>query len=456
MSLNKNKNIFLPAINNKKYLKMKKQNFIYLSLLSFALIISSCSKDSPTPNPTNLDCNGVENGTSLTDDCGDCQQAYIYNMTSHEVTLLDDTAGVVLSSPTDMIIMPDNPMNPYWNTGCIVAPETYYFEVMGPMGPANTVSYSGQTTRLMMAKQLTDALKNGTHDLSQLVQMWTTGTGFADGLDNSSKILRSKTSASATASATVQVQLDELLETYSNEVLANWSGNASAGVGGEYTTPARTVHIDNKGREIDQCFAKSLIGALCFDQTSNKYTDVAYQAGLDNTDRDPAEDNNATEMEHKWDEGFGYIYGMIEGNTTGDLSTDALLGKYLNKFPEKIPVVWDAFKLGRAAIVGGDYIIRDEQAAIIAENLDKIIAQKAIDYLSGAVTTLSNGGEREDTFHGLSEGYGFVLSLQYTSYFTNSEVTSMLNQMMEGDGFWDITPDELNTMVAQIQTASGL
>ena len=198
---------------------MKKENFIYLGILSFALIISSCSKNDPTPEPTNLDCNGIENGTSLTDDCGDCQQAYIYNMTSHEVTSLDDTTGVVLSSPTEMIIMPDNPMNPYWNAGCIVAPETYYFEVMGPMGPANTVSYSGQTTRLMMAKQLTDALKNGTHDLSQLVQMWTTGTGFADGLDNSSKILRSKTSASATASATVQVQLDELLETYSNEVL---------------------------------------------------------------------------------------------------------------------------------------------------------------------------------------------------------------------------------------------
>ena len=34
--------------------------------------------------------------------------------------------------------------------------------------------------------------------------------------------------------------------------------------------------------------------------------------------------------------------------------------------------IYDAFKLGRAAIVAGDYIIRDEQAAIIMENLDKI------------------------------------------------------------------------------------
>ena len=69
---------------------------------------------------------------------------------------------------------------------------------------------------------------------------------------------------------------------------------------------------------------------------------------------------------------------------------------------------------------------------------------------------ITDGFEREDTFHGLSEGYGFVLSLQYTSYFNNSEVTSMLDQMMDGDGFWDISVDELNSMVSQIQAASGL
>ena len=434
---------------------MKKENFIFLGILSFALIISSCSKNDSTPDPSNLDCNGIENGTSLTDDCGDCQQAYIYNMTSHEVTLLDDTTGVVLSSPTEMIIMPDNPMNPYWNAGCIVAPETYYFEVMGPMGPANTVSYSGQTTRLMMAKQLTDALKNGTHDLSQLVQMWTTGTGFADGLDNSSKILRSKTSASATASATVQVQLDELLETYSNEVLSNWSGNASAGVGGEYTTPGRTVHIDNKGREIDQLFAKSLIGALCFDQTSNKYTEASYQAGLNNTDRDPAEDNNATEMEHKWDEGFGYVYGMVEGNTTGDLSTDALLGKYLNKYGDKVPVVFDAFKLGRAAIVGSDYTLRDAQSAIIKTELSEVIVGKTVGYLESAADELEANGITADYFHDLSEGWGFILSLQYTDWFSNSDVNSMLEQLDAGNGFWDRTAAELDAMAAQILAVTG-
>ena len=67
----------------------------------------------------NLDCNGIANGTSLTDDCGDCQQAYIYDFVTHAVTLLNDTVGITLGA-TEMLVMPDNPMNPYWNANCTI------------------------------------------------------------------------------------------------------------------------------------------------------------------------------------------------------------------------------------------------------------------------------------------------------------------------------------------------
>ena len=43
-----------------------------------------------------VDCNGLVNGTSLLDDCGICQQAYIYNFITHQVILLNDTSNVVL------------------------------------------------------------------------------------------------------------------------------------------------------------------------------------------------------------------------------------------------------------------------------------------------------------------------------------------------------------------------
>ena len=112
-------------------------------------------------------------------------------------------------------------------------------------------------------------------------------------------------------------------------------------------------------------------------------------------------------MEHKWDEAFGYLYGQEADYSRADLgSAPTGNGTTLNKYFKKIndsnmpgiaQTVYDAFKLGRAAIVAGDYILRDEQSAIVAENLDKIIAQKAIDYLSGAASTLAGGGPSTGT-----------------------------------------------------------
>ena len=441
---------------------MKKMKITRLTnyLLALSVIIfSGCSKEDNTP-PSNIDCNGVENGTSMLDDCQNCQQAYIYNVVTHSVTLLDDTSDVVLGGPTDMLIMPNDPMNPYWNQGCIVAPATYEFSYQGQ----NTVAYPGQTTRLMMAKQLTDALKNGTHTLTQLQQMWTTGTGFANGIDNPDKILRSKTSASPTASSTVQVQLDDLLINYSDEVLANWNNNASSGVPGAFTTASqgRTVYINAKGMEIDQCFAKALIGALCHDQAVNKYLSVS-AVSADNSLRDPLVNSNSTTMEHKWDEGFGYVYGMVANNTTGDLSSDNLLGKYLNKYADKAAVVFDAFKLGRAAISHSspDYAIRDNQTNTIKNELSNVIALKAIGYLQGAhdLRLDENGNMVDcsaDYFHDLSEGWGFILSLQYTDWYTNSEVNTMLSDLEAGNGFWDRTPAELEAMINAIKAKTGL
>ena len=63
---------------------------------------------------TFVDCNGVINGTSLMDTCGICQQAYLYDYVTHFITFLDDTINVSLGA-TEILVMPDDPSNPYWN-----------------------------------------------------------------------------------------------------------------------------------------------------------------------------------------------------------------------------------------------------------------------------------------------------------------------------------------------------
>ena len=61
-----------------------------------------------------IDCNDVVNGTSMTDTCGICHQAYIYDFITHAVTFIDDTVGIIVAS-TEIIVLPDHPQNPYWN-----------------------------------------------------------------------------------------------------------------------------------------------------------------------------------------------------------------------------------------------------------------------------------------------------------------------------------------------------
>ena len=74
--------------------------------------------------------------------------------------------------------------------------------------------------------------------------------------------------------------------------------------------------------------------------------------------------------------------------------------------------------------------VRDEQAQIIKETLSMVVAKRAQVYLDEAA---DNDDLSPDYFHALSEGYGFILSLQftYTSDWilhtsTNAEVNDML------------------------------
>ena len=87
------------------------KNNIFLAAISACLILASCSSDSEEPIvvPGLVDCNGVEEGTSMLDDCGDCQQAYIYDVVTHNVQLLDDTTGATLNlGQTEILVMPND------------------------------------------------------------------------------------------------------------------------------------------------------------------------------------------------------------------------------------------------------------------------------------------------------------------------------------------------------------
>ncbi|QLE02106.1 DUF4856 domain-containing protein [Galbibacter sp. BG1] len=359
----------------------------------------------------------------------------------------------------------------------VTAPATYTFE----RGSESTVSFSGQTTRIAMAAELTGAMMDFDNISEELLlNMYTNENNpFSEAsLNESTKNIKSKVAASAAYFATntvlsnkIKADLESSLKAQVNEVAPNKEVIASKGVAGQIAATGSTKlrYVSATGLEYNQVFAKSLIGGLMLDQVLNNYlsNDV-----LDEGDNQANNDNDVVEegatyttMEHKWDEAYGYVYGASQdpANPNTTLGDDSFLNNYLGRleadedFQGIAADVFNAFKLGRAAIVAKNYVVRDEQADIIQEKLSLVPAVRAVHYLMGGKAAI----EAEDygsAFHELSEGYGFVYSLQFTHnpetnapYFSNEEVEGFIAQLMEGEnGLWDVSPEVLEEISVKI------
>ncbi|MCG8384649.1 MAG: DUF4856 domain-containing protein [Cytophagales bacterium] len=364
----------------------------------------------------------------------------------------------------------------------IEVPATYTFERDGQ----STVSFSGQTTRISMGEELISAMMDFSISEAELLEMFrneTANGGDADpfdetSLNNSEKSIKRKTAASrdffsanTTEASEIKADFEAWINGQVTEVFPNENTVASPGVAGQIADGSATRYVNGDGLEYNQLVNKSLIGALMVDQMLNNYLGVAVLDEADNrTNNDAgitATDANYTTMEHKWDEAYGYTYGLNANasDPNADLGADSFLNKYIGRvegdddFAGIAGEIFDAFKLGRAALVAGDYTVRDEQANIIREKISEVIAIRAVYYLQQGKIALpddrANTALYGTTFHDLSEGYGFIYSLRFTRqpnsdapYFTKSEVDGFLEDLL-GDGangLWDVTDSTLDNI----------
>ena len=358
-------------------------------------------------------------------------------------------------------------------------PSTYIFTRDGE----STVSFSGQTARIGMASELIDGMKDFSKSEEHLLEMFTNQTAdggdanpFTDAtLNESTKSVRSKVAASndyfstnTVESSAIKAQFELWISAHVDEIYPNESEIAIAGQAGQLADGGSVRYVSAKGLEYNQAVNKGLIGALMTDQMLNNYLSPAVlDAGTNVEDNDAGktvEGKSYTDMEHKWDEAYGYLFGASDSSEDPRdvLGQDAFLDKYLLRtesdadFTGIANKIYQAFKLGRAAIVAGEYDVRDEQADIIKEEISKIIGIRSVYYLQQGRIALEaeNYGS---AFHDLSEGYGFIYSLQFTRkpgsddpYLSSSQVDNMIDDLLAGNGFWDRTSDELDEMSADI------
>lgn len=364
-------------------------------------------------------------------------------------------------------------------------PETYVFERDG----SSTVSFDGQSDRIAMAEEIVSGLKNTNLIEAQLDAMYDHQEGnedFSDAdLNASSKSVRSKTASSTdffssntTDATAIKATFDSWIAAQVDDVFPNWGEDAAAGKAGaiQEAGGGSTRYVNAQGLELNQAFAKGLIGALMTDQILNNYLSTAVlDAGGNVTDNDAGtvvEEKNYTSMEHKWDEAYGYAYGASVNEASPNATIggdDSFLNKYIGRvegdsdFEGIADEIYNAFKLGRAAIVAGEYTVRDAQAAILRERISTVIGVRAVYYLQQGKAGLEAANpDMASVFHDLSEGYGFVYSLQFTRnpitnqpYFDKSETDAMIAKLM-GDGangLWNITTETLDELSTNIESA---
>jgi len=375
----------------------------------------------------------------------------------------------------------DDSLNPEGENNLNV-PATYNFE----RDNSSTVDYNGQTTRLQMTGEILSNFNdfdNASEEL--LLNMFANENApFANSdLNESSKSVKSKVAASSSYFSTNTVESTEIKNDFENYisgqmtvVKSNKDQLAEAGVAGQIADGDGVRFVNEKGLEFNQAFAKGLIGALLIDQTLNNYLSVAVLDEGDNrtnNDEGITEEGKAyTTMEHKWDEAYGYVYGdpsipVANPNSVLNESDDRLLFNYLGRvdadedFAGIANETFEAFKTGRAAIVAGDYSTRNEQIQIIRENLSKVIAVRAVHYLQGGKAALAENN-MGSAFHELSEGFGFIYSLRFTHnpateapYISKTEIDTFKELLLSENGFWDVTPETLDTISEQIAAAFG-
>lgn len=365
----------------------------------------------------------------------------------------------------------------------IATPESYEFNRNGE----STVSFSGQTTRIKMASELASAMTdfdNTTKEL--LLEMFRNQTEnggdanpYSDSdLNAATKNVKSKVAASTdfyssntAVSSEIKAQFEAWLTAQVDEVFPNENNQAQPGVAGQIADGSSTRYVNAKGFEYNQLVVKSLIGALMTDQILNNYVSTSVlDAGTnteDNSNGITAEGKTYTNMEHKWDEAFGYLYGNSSNTANPNLTVgqdDSFLNKYLGRvegdddFAGIAQTIFDAFALGRAAIVEGDYELRNEQAEILRAQISAIIGVRAVYYLQSGKKVLEQANpDFGAAFHDLSEGYGFIYSLQFTRqpgtnqpYLTKAEVDGFISLLEADNGLWDVTPETLQNISVDI------
>jgi hypothetical protein len=283
-------------------------------------------------------------------------------------------------------------------------PNTYNFE---------NIDISGQATRLDMLSEIVDYMKTGNAGASisatQLQAMYENNYTWNNAaLNGSTKQLANKL---ADGEGPFFGDLFNQVEAISNSTQPGSNGTPGLVTSGSGT---RTYMMNAEGLEPLQMIEKGTMGALMTYQITQVYLGTD-KMNVDNTTVTPGK---GTDMQHHWDEAFGYWgvpnnYGTSGFTFEKGSAYDRFWGEYCNgrdPFIQSNSRLMKAFIKGRDAINRKDYDARDAAITEIRGVFSEIAAATAIHYFNAA---LNNFGDDALRNHTLTEGLGFLYGLQF-------------------------------------------
>jgi len=327
----------------------------------------------------------------------------------------------------------------------LIVPDSYNFE---------NVSYSGQTDRLDMLGEMTTYMKSANTmgtvlDANKLKDMYANeNSPFTDSdLNTSTKQLKSKT-----------FSLDQAMFEGWMDDIANYStsqtagSNGTAGVVQSTTNSSKAYLLGPDGYEPTQLIEKGLMGAVFYYQIAEVYTrDGKIGPSVDNETVTPGE---GTDMEHHWDEAFGYFGIPLDFPTnTADVR---FYGKYCNSRNAILGTnteVMDAYLKGRAAISQDKETEKNEAASEVRIATERVIAGTAIHYFNGGIADFADDALR---CHQLSEAYAFTLALKYNTdkVVTQTQIDQVLALL--GNNLYTVTIADLTEARNILAAAYGM
>lgn len=315
----------------------------------------------------------------------------------------------------------------------------------------STVSYSGQEDRLGMVAEIKAYASTGNDgavlNAEKIKNMYRNeNSAFDDpALNASSKQIRNKVFSA------VQNKFDE----FADEIATASQSTAPAtdSTAGVLSNGTKQYLFDENGYEIAQLIEKGLMGALMYYQATSVYLADGKMDVDNSTAEDPSAEKYYTEMEHHWDEAFGYFGVPVDFPQT---VPSLFWGKYSNGRDNLLgtnEAIMNAFLKGRAAISNDDLTTRDQMISEIRAEWENVVAGTAIHYVNGGLADFSDDVLRN---HQLSEAYAFIWSLQFNeeASVSTQQVQDWLNLL--GDNLYEVSQANLNTLRDEMATAFGL